>query len=90
MVESKSHQVERLKVRQLRGDAWKLETVVRHLWQQARDILAGIKADQTAETVRANFYSKQSKADPRLILTPDLRQKATPEGELFKSENKNR
>ncbi len=54
-------------IKQLRSDARKLETVAKHLREQARSLAA----EQRAEETRASFMSKRSKVDPDLIITPE-------------------
>lgn len=58
-------------VKQLRTDARRLETVAKHLRQQARDLAVEKKTNERAEKLMSNFYSKQSKVDPTLALIPD-------------------
>jgi len=62
----------RQQIKRLRSDARKLDAIANHLRQEAKELAAGLKADERAEKARANFYSKPAKVDPGLTLTPDL------------------
>lgn len=59
-------------IKQLRRDARKLDTIAKHLRQEANELVASIKAEKKAAAARANFYSKQAKVDKDLTLVPDL------------------
>jgi hypothetical protein len=61
-------------VKQLRKDAIKLETVARHLRQQAKQLADQQRADERSEKARVNFYSKPANIDPSITLTPDFTQ----------------
>ena len=57
------HQAE---IKRLRSDARKLETVARHLRDDARRLAREEKLEQA----RVGFFAKESKIDPSLILEP--------------------
>ena len=57
-------------VKQLRTDARKLEVIAKHLRLEAKSQVNLLKAEERAEQARANFFSKQSKVDPNIILIP--------------------
>ena len=61
---------ERYQVNQLRTDARKLETVSKHLRNQAKEITKDAKVRDLAAQTRASFYSRQSKVDPTVVRTP--------------------
>ena len=58
-------------IKALRRDARKLDTIAKHLRQEAQELAARLKADERAEAARANFFSKKAKVDNETILTPD-------------------
>lgn len=61
-----SGSLHRSEIKQLRSDARKLETVAKHLRQQAKDLAMEEKANKA----RAGFFAKQSKVDPSVTLEP--------------------
>lgn len=61
----------RSQIKRLRSDARKLDAIANHLRSEAKELAAGLKADEKAEAARTNFFSKPAKVDPGLTLTPD-------------------
>jgi septal ring factor EnvC (AmiA/AmiB activator) len=61
---------QQFRIKALRRDATKLETVAKHLRQEAKEIAEEIRREDRAEKARANFYSKRSNVDPGLPLVP--------------------
>ncbi len=55
-------------IKQLRADARRLVAIASHL----RDEAKSLAMEERAEKARANFYSKQARIDPSLVLTPDI------------------
>ena len=64
--------LEEKEIKNIRRQANRLATVVRNLRQMADERAKTVKRMRNAEKTRVNFFSKQSKIDPSLTLTPDL------------------
>jgi len=73
--------MQKAQVKQLRRDAIKLETVAKHLRIQAKQIADNMRADDRAEKMRANFFSKPAKIDPSIPIVPDFTQENKDTGE---------
>ena len=60
------------KIRQLRADARRLVAIARHLREEAHSL----SMEERGEKARANFFSKRSEIDERIILTPSIPEKS--------------
>ncbi len=60
-----------MEIKQLRADARRLDTIAKHLRARANALADEIKRDERVEKAQTNFYSKKSKIDPGLVLTPN-------------------
>ena len=60
-----------VQIKALRRDARKLDTIAKHLRQEATDLTRQLKADERAEKARTNFFSKTANVDGATVLTPD-------------------
>jgi len=63
-----ANNLHKAKIKELRADARKLVVIAKHLREEAKSLAM----EERAEKARANFYSKHSKIDPSIVLTPDI------------------